>query len=137
MREKQFEEQVKRFLESVGVYRIGTASDQMPIKPKGYWLKMWGGSKYMPAGVPDLHICIGVFNLDVELKNETGKLDPLQVQKLRQIRESGGYAMVLRPKDFEAFKDWVIAAIKRSDQLKAMGEVWGCWIGASELQPDR
>lgn len=91
----------------------------------------------MPAGIPDLHICVGVFNLDVELKNENGKLDPLQVQKLRQIKESGGYAMVLRPKDFEEFKEWITEAIKRSDQLKRSGEVRGCFIGASELFADR
>lgn len=137
MREKQFEEQVKRFLESVGIYRIGTPSDQMPVKPVGYWLKRWGGSKYIPKGVPDMQITIGVFNIDVELKNETGKLDPLQVQKLRQIKESGGYCMVLRPKDFEAFKQWVKDVIRRDYELKCEGSVWGCYIGASEFQPDR
>lgn len=137
MREKQFEEQVKRWLESVGIYRLGTAADQMESKPVGYWLKRWGGSKYIPAGVPDMQITVGIFNIDVELKSETGKLDPMQVQKLRQIKESGGYCMVLRPKDFDEFKEWVTAAIKRQKQLKAAGEVWGCYIGASEFQPDR
>ena len=137
MREKQFEERVKRWLESKGIYRLGTASDQMPIEPKGYWLKRWGGSKYIPAGVPDMQIVIGVFNLDVELKNETGKLDPMQIQKLRQIKEAGGYCMVLRPKDFEDFKKWVESAIRRDYELKCSGEVWGCYIGASELFADR
>lgn len=137
MREKLFEERVKRFLESVGIYRLGTAKDQMPIDPKGYWLKRWGGSKYIPAGVPDMQIVIGVFNVDVELKNERGKVDPMQVQKLRQIRESGGYAVLLRPKDFDAFKEFVRWAITRSDQLKATGEVGRCDIGASELFANR
>ena len=73
MREKQFEEQVKRWLESVGIYRLGTAADQMTVQPAGYWLKRWGGSKYIPAGVPDMQITVGVFNFDVELKSETGK----------------------------------------------------------------
>lgn len=133
MREKQFEERVKRWLESVGVYRLGTAADQMPVKPAGYWLKRWGGSKYIPAGVPDMQITIGVFNIDVELKSETGRLDPMQVQKLRQIRDLGGYAIVLRPKDFEEFKHFIAHLIARSWQLKDSGEVWGCSIGASEF----
>lgn len=137
MREKQFEERVKRYLESVGIYRIGTPSDQMPVKPVGYWLKRWGGSKYIPKGVPDMQVTIGVFNLDVELKSETGHLDPLQVQKLRQIKESGGYCMVLRPKDFEAFKEWVTDAIKRDQQLKETGEVRRCSIGESEFFANR
>lgn len=134
MREKLFEERVKRWLNSVGVYRLGTPKDQMQTEPKGYWLKRWGGSKYIPAGVPDMQIVIGVFNLDVELKNERGKVDPLQVQKLNQIRDAGGYAILLRPKDFEAFQGFVRWAIARSDQLKQTGEVVrGCDIGTSEL----
>ena len=137
MREKQFEEQVKRYLESVGIYRIGTPEDQMPVKPVGYWLKRWGGSKYIPAGVPDMQVTIGVFNIDIELKSETGHLDPLQVQKLRQIKNSGGYCMVLRPKDFDAFKQWVKDVIRRDRELKETGEVWRCFIGASEFQPNR
>ena len=133
MREKQFEEQVKRWLESKGIYRIGTPFDQMPIKPVGYWLKRWGGSKYIPKGVPDMQITVGIFNIDVELKSETGHLDPLQVQKLQQIKESGGYCMVLRPKTFDRFKEWIEAAIKRDYQLKCTGEVWGCYIGHDEF----
>ncbi len=138
MREKQFEEKVKRYLESVGVYRLGTPKDQMPVKPRGYWLKRWGGAKYIPAGCPDMQITIGAFNVDVELKNEKGKLDPMQHQKLNQIKDAGGFCMVLRPKDFEAFKDWVSQALTREEQLKATGEIpRGCEIGASELQPNR
>lgn len=135
MREKQFEEKVKRWLESVGIYRLGHSFEPIPpVKPVGYYLKRWGGSKYVPAGVPDMQIVIGCFNLDVELKNETGKLDPLQAQKLKQIRNSGGYAMVLRPKDFDKFKSYIIALITQDERLTAMGEIWkGCAIGASEF----
>lgn len=137
MREKQFEEQVKRFLESAGIYRIGTAADKMTVEPTGYWIKRWGGSKYVPAGVPDMQITVGVFNVDVELKSETGKLDPLQVQKLKQIKQFGGFAIVLRPKDFEEFKSFIWYLIARNWQLRETGEVWGCEIGEGELFTDR
>lgn len=133
MREKQFENQVKAFLQSVGIYRLGTSPDEMPMPPQGYYLKRWGGSKFIPAGVPDMQITIGVFNIDVELKSETGRLDDLQVQKLVQIMDAGGYAIVLRPKDFEAFQTFISWLIIRNQQLKDTGEIWLWDIGKEEI----
>lgn len=110
--EKQFENRVKRFLESEGIYRIGTPDDHMETPPCGYWVKRWGGGRYIPDGLPDLQICICGLNFDVELKAENGRVAPLQDQKIRQIRESGAMAVVLRPSDFVEFQK-VIKRIKR------------------------
>ena len=133
MREKAFETRIKAFLDSVGIYRIGTPKDQMPVKPRGYWVKRWGGGKYVPAGIPDMQITVGVFNVDVELKTATGRIDPLQLQKLRQIREAGGYAMILRPKHFEDFRRFIMGLLLREEQLRGTGEVWECNINEEEI----
>lgn len=134
MREKQFENQVKGWLESQGVYRIGTDihASGLPTA-KGWWVKRWGGGEFIPAGMPDMQIVIGCFEVDVELKNENGKLDPLQIQKLRQINQAGGYAIVLRPQYFDDFKAFITDLIRRVDELRATGEIWGCDIGAGEF----
>lgn len=95
MKEKQFENQVKKFL-----------ADQ------GCWvLKTWSNG-IQREGVPDLLICCNGYFLGVELKNETGKPSQLQLWNIEKIRESGGYACVLYPKDFEDFKK-VIADFKK------------------------
>ena len=41
--EKNFENRVKKWLESIGVYPLGTADDKMDVPPCGYWEKRWGG----------------------------------------------------------------------------------------------
>lgn len=86
--EKNFENKVKDFLKS-----------------KGCWfIKYWGGGQFTKAGVPDLLICCNGYFLGVELKGPTGKPSELQLWNIEQIKKAGGIAMVLYPKDFEAFK---------------------------------
>ena len=65
--EKQFENRVKRYLETLGVYPLGCPHDKMTVPPVGYYEKRWGGG-YSKAGLPDMHIVVNGINLDVELK---------------------------------------------------------------------
>lgn len=105
-REKQFENQVKRYLETVGVYSLGTPRDKMPVEPVGYYEKRWGGMM-TKSGLPDMHVCIHGHSIEVELKAEHGRLSEIQKFMLHQINMSGGKAIVLYPADFEKFKDLV------------------------------
>lgn len=41
--EKIFENRVKKWLQSLGIYPLGTAKDKMPVPPIGYYEKRWGG----------------------------------------------------------------------------------------------
>ena len=102
--EKLFENKVKRYLVSKGIYPLGTPRDKMPVKPTGYWEKRWGGGTYTKSGLPDLHIVVNGYNIDVELKAPTGKASELQVFMINQINDSGSLALLLYPKDFEGFK---------------------------------
>ena len=88
--EKQFEEKVKKFLKEQGCYYIKTHGDRFSKK-----------------GTPDLIICCNGYFLGIELKAPTGKTSVLQVYHLNQIKQSGGIANVLYPKDFEDFKDLI------------------------------
>ena len=106
--EKVFEEKLKRWLESEGIYALGTPQQDRLVQQCGYWEKRWGGGKYTKAGLPDMHIVVNGISLEVELKAPNGRPSALQIQKLNQIDDAGCIALVLFPKDFENFKKLVL-----------------------------
>lgn len=111
--EKNFENQLKAWLESEGIYPLGTPEQDITTPPCGYWEKRWGGGKYVKSGLPDMHIVVHSISIEVELKSPRGKPSDLQIQKLNQIDDAGCISLVLFPKDFEKFKE-LIKSIKRS-----------------------
>lgn len=102
--EKSFEEKLKQWLESEGIYPLGTPRQDMVTEPCGYWEKRWGGGKYIKSGMPDMHIVVNGISIEAELKAPNGRPSELQIQKLNQIDDAGCIALVLFPKDFERFK---------------------------------
>lgn len=93
--EKNFENKVKGFL-----------------KEQGCWhLKTWSNG-VQRSGVPDLLICCNGNFLGVELKAPNGKPSELQLWNLRKIEESGGYGILLYPRDYELFKRFVCALVQ-------------------------
>ena len=111
--EKAFEEKLKKWLESEGIYPLGTPKQDMTVEPCGYWEKRWGGGKYTKAGLPDMHIVVNSISIEVELKAPNGRPSELQIQKLNQIDDAGCIALVLFPKDFERFQQ-LVKFIKRN-----------------------
>lgn len=102
--EKNFEERLKKWLESEGIYALGTPQQDIIAPPCGYWEKRWGGSRYIKSGMPDMHIVVNCISIEVELKAPTGKPSELQIQKLNQVNAANCIALVVYPKDFENFK---------------------------------
>lgn len=88
--EKNFENKVKAFL-----------------KNQDCWtLKTWSNG-VQRSGVPDLLVCCKGNFVGIELKAANGKPSQLQLWNLRKIEESGGYAILLYPSDFELFKGFI------------------------------
>jgi hypothetical protein len=106
--EKSFENKVKKFLESEGIYPLGTEKQKMTITPCGYWEKRWGGGKYVKAGMPDMHIVVNGISIEAEVKADNGTPSKLQKQKLKQIDEAECIGFVLYPDDFENFKRLIL-----------------------------
>lgn len=102
--EKQFEEKLKKWLESEGIYPLGTPKQDITTEPCGFWCKRWGGGKYTKAGLPDMQIVVNGISIEVELKAPNGRPSELQKHNLNQIDDAGCIALVLYPKDFENFK---------------------------------
>ena len=105
--EKNFENRLKRWLDSEGIYRLGTPVQEMIAEPCGYWEKRHG-STYTGGGWPDMHIVVNGISVEVELKAPNGRPSELQIQKLNQIDDAGCISMVLFPKDFEKFQRLIL-----------------------------
>lgn len=89
--EKLFENKVKAFLKSQGCW----------------FIKYWGGGQFTKAGIPDLLVCCKGKFIALEIKAPTGKPSELQLYNIEKIKEAGGIALVLYPKDFEKFKELI------------------------------
>lgn len=89
--EKSFENKIKRFLEE-----------------QGCWFVKFHANAYTKSGIPDILVCCNGFFLGVEVKAPNGRPSALQIYNLRKIDASGGYGILLYPKDWQLFKDFVL-----------------------------
>lgn len=92
--EKNFENKVKRYLESIGCYNFGTPNHQLK-EPIGYYEKRWGGGQFTKTGLPDMHVVLHGVSVEVELKAPNGKPSAMQLKHLSMIRECGCYGFIL------------------------------------------
>lgn len=87
-KEKQFENQIKHFLDT---------------QPKTWHFKHWAGA-YSKAGIPDIIACVNGYFVAIEVKAENGKASEIQKRTISKIKGAFGHAYILYPKDFEEFK---------------------------------
>lgn len=88
--EKAFENKVKGFLK----------------KQNCWFVKTWSNG-VQRSGIPDILVCCNGYFVGVEVKAPNGKPSELQLWNLKKIEESGGYAVLLYPEDFEIFKKFI------------------------------
>lgn len=89
--EKKFENKIKTYLEE-----------------NGHWyVKYWAGPGYTKSGVPDILSCINGKFYGIEVKAPNGRPSLLQLITLRDIRAAGGVGVLLYPKDFEYFIEYI------------------------------
>jgi len=88
MKEKSFENKIKRYLKERGAYRV-----------------KYHGNYYSENGTPDILACVNGYFLAIEVKADNGKPTPLQLVKIEDIRKAGGFAYVVYPSGWEKLKD--------------------------------
>lgn len=93
--EKSFENKVKRYLESNGIYPFGTPTQNITVPVVGYYEKRWGGGQFSKSGLPDLHIVIRGRSIESELKAPNGKPSVLQLKNLELINLSDSIGHIL------------------------------------------
>ena len=104
--EKQFENRVKHFFHSVGIYPAGYPEQKMEAEPRGWYFKVWGGG-FQKAGIPDLILNLeGVF-IAIEVKSQDGSPTEIQDLNIDRIRETLGEAFILYPSGFEQFQRFI------------------------------
>lgn len=103
--EKNFENRVKRFLKDEGCY----------------FIKYWGGGEFTKAGVPDILCCCNGFFIGIEVKSATGRPSALQLHNLHLIDEAHGFGVLLYPKDFTLFQNFI----------QCIGQAWDEGITAN------
>lgn len=101
--EKLFENRLKNYLHSVGVYPAGFSKDKMKVPIKGWYTKIWGGG-FQKSGIPDILCCVNSVFIAVEVKGSDGRPSELQKLNIRRINKSGGIGVILYPEGFENFK---------------------------------
>lgn len=106
--EKNFENKIKAMLKDYGCW----------------YVKYWGGGKFTKDGVPDLIICCNGFFIGCEVKAENGHATEIQKRTLNKIYVSGGYAVLLYPKDYEAFRLLIDALAAEPSNIKVADEIY-------------
>lgn len=86
--EKIFENKIKKYL-----------------KEQGCWfIKYWAGAAFTKEGIPDILTCVNGYFVAIEVKASNGKPSELQLYNIDKINKSGGFGIILYPKNFERFK---------------------------------
>lgn len=104
MREKAYENKIKDYLHSLGIYQAGTPKQDKETEQIGWFIKFWGGGMSQ-VGIPDI---LGLVNgkfFAIEVKGEGGRPSTLQLINLEEIEKSGGLARLSYPEDFEKLKE--------------------------------
>ena len=110
-KEKLFENKIKTFLHSIGIYAAGTPKDKMIVEQKGWFFKHWAGP-YSPSGIPDIICCINGKFVGIEVKADNGHPSALQLRNISLIEKANGIGLIIYPKDFEMLKTLLIAVIE-------------------------
>lgn len=90
--EKRFETKIKKFLEQ-----------------ENCWYVKYFANAYTSKGIPDLLCCVNGYFLAVEVKAENGRASELQKWNVDKIRSCGGKAIILKPSQFDSFRELVKA----------------------------
>ena len=75
--EKQIENQIKRYLDSIGA-----------------WYRKTHGNMFSKAGTPDILACINGRFVAIEVKRPGGIVSALQMANIKLIQQAGGVAFV-------------------------------------------
>jgi len=85
--EKQFENNVKKFLKNEGCY----------------FVKFFANG-YTKKGVPDILCCCNGYFVGIETKADDGRPSELQKYNCLKIRKAGGFAWIVYPSAFDELK---------------------------------
>lgn len=101
--EKNFENKVKKYLDSIGAYHF----------------KIWGGG-FQKSGLPDIICCNNGIFVGIEVKAKNGHASELQKYNCRKINEAGGIGIILFPDGFNDFKKIMEGMMKCNSHIQGL-----------------
>ena len=117
--EKNFENRLRAWLHTMGVYSAGMPNDKQTETPMGWYLKIWGGG-FQKSGIPDLLMCVNGIFIAAELKSSVGKPTDLQRKNIEMVNRGGGIGLVLYPEGFEQFKEIIKGVMRCSSHIQEL-----------------
>lgn len=90
----------RRWLESKGIYKIGTPKQKMKVPQIGIFMKNFG-CQFTQNGTPDYLLDIRGRAVWLEFKASKGRPSTVQIKIVDNINSWGGIARIIYPKDFE------------------------------------
>ena len=88
--EKQFENKVRAYLNSIGAYVYKTM-----------------GGLFTKSGIADLLVCYKGYFIAIELKAKDGKPSALQIYNKKLVERAGGISIILYPEYFNKLKEFL------------------------------
>lgn len=92
---------VRRWLESKGIYNIGTPKQRKRVPQIGIYMKNFG-CQFTVNGTPDYVLDIKGRAIWLEFKATKGRPSIVQIKIVENINSWGGMARIIYPKDFDA-----------------------------------
>ena len=89
--EKNFENKIKKYLESQNCYFVKYFANRMT-----------------KAGVPDILASVNGYFVGIEVKASNGHPSELQIHNVKKIQESGGFAVIIYPEQWDDFKNMIV-----------------------------
>lgn len=86
--EKHFETKIKNYLKNKRCYCV-----------------KYFGCMYSTSGTPDILACINGYFVGIEVKAKDGQPSELQLQKIKEIRQAGGFGYVVYPSGWNKLKN--------------------------------
>lgn len=90
----------RRWLESKGIYKIGTPKQKIKVPQIGIFMKN-AGTIFSTNGTPDYILDIKGRAVWLEFKASKGRPSTPQLKIVDNINSWGGVARIIYPKDFE------------------------------------
>ena len=88
--EKQFENKIKKYLSDNNIWHV-----------------KYFANGFTKSGIPDILACCNGRFLAIEVKAENGRPSELQLHHIEKIKQSGGYAVIVKPSQFEELKQLI------------------------------
>lgn len=117
--EKLFENRIKKYFHTVGIYPAGYPEDRMTVPPVGWYTKIWGGG-FQKSGIPDVICCVNGIFVAVEIKASHGRPSKLQKLNVSRLNHAGGLAVFLYPDGFEEFKKLLEGVIQCNTHIPVL-----------------